>query len=368
MWTPRSAAFDAAVTDGATAIARADLYKNNVLIKSGLPILSGRVSIDETAASQRTFNGIIVDEDGLWAPVLSTDLFTPYGSELQIWSGYLLQTGVVELLPMIRCRLEDVETDGTIIQCGGPDRSVVIQEGRPEIPYVIANGVNLGTAIRALLDTRFPGLDYTGFGVTSVTISGPIILEETSDMWQEAQDLAASNGFELFFDQVGKPIFRKKLDPTFAALAWTYAPGEDNIILDAKRRFSSRGLKNVWVAKGNPNGTEVAVRASAEITSPVNPLFPQAGFGRRPEFFASQYLSTIPQCQAVADGLKVAKAGFGDTVKFRAIPHPAHEAGDVAKLMNAAIGIDDPFVLSSWDIDVLLHEPIEFVTRARRNA
>lgn len=365
MYLQRSQAFDDAVRDGRPAIAYADLYRAGNLVKANMP-LSGRVTIDETAASRRSFSGQVID-DGNLAPRISSDPFTPYGSELQLWSGFILPRGVPELLPMARIRLEDVETDGRIIECSGSDRSLVVVEARPEVPYVIANGTNLSTAIQNLLSSALPGLDFSQFSLTTVTLGGPIILEETSDKWQEAQDLASSNGFELFFDQIGRPIFRPKPDATQSSSSWTYTPGPNNIYLGGRRKFSSKGLKNIWVAKGEQDDQGPTVRASAEVSDTTNPLHP-AGFGRRPEFYASQYLKTTAQCQSVANALKVQKASLGESLRFKAIPHPAHEAGDVAYVSEDSLGVDDPFVLRSWDFDLLMRESVEFTTRSRRNS
>lgn len=364
-----SEAFHSAVRDGRPSVAYADLYKNFQLLASDLPV-SGSITLDETAASRRSFNGTIIptEDQRAWIPKSAADAFTPYGSELLIRVGYRLPSGITEFIPAATIRLEDVETDGYVIGCSGPDRSVVISEGRPEKPYIIKNGTNLGTAIQDILNTRLNGLDYSLFGITNITLGGPIVLEETSDLWQEAQDLAASNGYELFFEQRGRPVFRAKPDPVNATSVWTYAPGPDKIYLGGKRKFSSQGLRNVWVAKGDPGTDSTSVRASSEITDPSNPLFPAGGFGRRPEFFASQYLTTVSQCQKVADAFKAQKAGLGDSFKFQAVPHPGHDPGDVAEVKDAKLGVGSFFALRSWDLDLSLHSEVEFETRSRRNS
>lgn len=371
----RSPKFDDAINNGMLVTAVADVYRSGQPIRTNIPLGGGTVKIDVSSAQHRSMDVLVIDEDGTLTPRIQSDPLTPYnGNELKIRSGFLYPDGTSELLSLGVFRIEEYSIeDRGIIKVSGPDRSIVVQEARFEIPHAILSGTTDSAAIKKLIESRISGLDWSNWPTAGAYNLQATVYEEgdrSGNPWQICHDLASNGGREVLFDPEGRPILRVVKDAVSSSPSWTYAPGNDNILLKSTKKASSQGVRNVWVVMGeSAAGGAAPVRAASEITDQTSPIFPSAaGFGRRPAFYASTYITTQAQAQATADKMKVEGAGTSEVVGFTAIPHPAQEGRDVVKVVDSDTGIDADIVLSSFDMDIFLAEATTFSTTGRRVA
>jgi len=367
---PRSDDFDEQLIEGGIVSTRVDVYRGGVKIYEDLPIApGGQVTVDGTAAARRRLRCSVIDSDGSFIPTDQTDLLAPYGNELVVAVGFNLSDTGVERVPMGVFRIEDVNPrwDG-LIEIDAVDRSTIITRAVFESPYNVATAtpsLELGAVIHDIINSRFAGLTYN-FPVTTITVPGTTTFLEGVDPWQSVQQLAASNGMEVFFDVNGAVVLQPIPDPTLDSPVWFYRPDNQSIILRADSRQSSRDAINVVVVTGEGSGVTTPVRATAEITDSTSPVFP-ATFGRRPFFFSSPTITTTAQAQDAANNLLLQKAGTAEIVAFVAVPHPAHDASDVVYVENERLGLARNVVLSQFTIDIGLAAEAVYATRGQRS-
>jgi hypothetical protein len=369
----RTARFDDAIRYGGKAVAIADVYRGGILLRGNIPLISGKVKVDNSASQHRSLDVVVVD-DGTLKPINPTDLLMPYGNEIKIRSGFEFGDGSQDLISLGLFRIDTSEmSEPGAIKVTGQDRSVVVQEARFEIPHVIAGGTTDVAAIKAIIDARIAGLNWTTWPTTGGYTMQWTTYEEadrSGDPWSVCQEIAANSGREVLFDPNGQPIIRAVDVSTVTNPVWTYQPGVDNILTSSSKKHSAQGVRNVWVVMGENSAAGLApVRAVAEITDVASPIFPSpGGFGRRPAFYVSSYLTTTAQCQATADKMKVDGAGFSEVVGFTAVPHLAHESRDVVRVVDPDTGLDALTVLTSFDLDIFMSDATTFATTGRRVA
>jgi hypothetical protein len=372
----RSAAFDTAVRYGGRPVLEVAVQRVNVttgavtIVHPDVPVIGlPSVSVDETAASRRSLTITVGDDDGTLAPVVAADALSPYGNELRVRAGFLLDDGTTELLPMGVFRITTSNADGRgSITLTCRDRSEVVKEARWEVPYVISGTPAVHTAVAALVLSRFPGL--TVMADPSLNTVPLTVYQEGSksgDPWANAQQLAQADGMEVFFTADGDLRIRKVVDPTLIDPVWTYQPGEGELYMASDLELDASGAKNVAIVTGEGTQVSAPVRGVAEITDTSSPLHPN-NLGRRPVFLSSPLVTTQGQADSAAEALLLRSAGGSEHLRITAAPHPAHEAGDVVVATNPELGLSTTTVLAKFAMPLYLSGPVEFDTRARRAA
>lgn len=111
---PTSSAFQAAVQGSHQAICRFDIIQNGIVVMQ-LPIVSGNVTADRTAAQMRQFDAVLADPDGSLTPADMSALLAPFGTHAQIWRGVLItQVLAVQDLDNTAATFNQGTNNGTI--------------------------------------------------------------------------------------------------------------------------------------------------------------------------------------------------------------------------------------------------------------
>jgi hypothetical protein len=338
---PRSAAFDTAIRDGQVTRTRIDVLENLAVIGSfTLKEISGTVSADRSAASRRRLSLRAVDSTGSLQTALSI-----YGREVKPYRGLDLSGGP-EYLPLGVFGIEEETVDftGDLVEVSAFDRSHTIAARLFVEPYVIAAGTNYGIAIQTLIASRMVGLTYSF--VTTTRKTGPLVYDTGSDPWRAAMDLAASIGMELFFDADGVCVLRAEPDPSAAPVDWTYEEGAAAIVTDASKRASAANAYNGVIVVGESSSLGMPVRAEAWDDDPASPTYRLGPFGQRP-YLARELVALIrsPTQAGIAAAAKLRSLlGTTESVPFSAIPHPAHELGDILAFSAGVISVTQALV------------------------
>lgn len=366
----RSAEFDETMIAGPSSTAvTATLIRRGVPIQT-VPLLPGAaVTLDEMQAYRRTFTGTLGD-DGTLAPHLASDPLAPYGVELAVSTSILRLDGVSESVPAGVFRLNTVATSSVgLITVTGQDRGVVVAAALNEAPYAIPPNTPLDIAIGAYLALKYPLLPFTADPGAHQQSLGPTptVFQEGSsgDPWSDCRKLATQFGRELFVDANGTATLRVIPNPTNTPLSWVYTPGQMNMATVGTDTFDTTPgkLYNIAIVSSSGAGV-VPVAATESITDPTSPLFPDPlGFGRRPTFYSSTQLRTTEQCSTAAAGLLNLNQGVDRNVSFSAVPHPAHEPGDVVAYSSKALGVTASVCLSSWTLQLDLLKEANYKTR-----
>lgn len=364
-----SAEAAAALRQSHTVDSIVEVYDAGELIGT-LPVLAGGVTVDATAAIRRSLDVTVVDDDGSWLPVTETSALTPYGNEVRPYRGILLPSGDVEYVPLgvfgISAANVTDTGNGVTIQVQGYDRARRVQRARWTDPYVIAAGTNYATAIQDLIANRLPGTIFSFMLTTRTTPLLVLGVERDHDPWKLAQEMAAALGAELFFDADGVCVLRPEPDPATAPVSWSYAEGEEAMILGVKRSLSDEGAYNHVVVTGESTSNTAPVRGEARDEDPASPTYYLGDFGDVPFFVTSRYVTSSAMAVDAAEALLLRVRSLTERVSFPSIVNPAHEGSDVVTVVRAEAGVDDLYVLESFTIPLGATQAMEATTRKRR--
>lgn len=385
---PRSTRFDNAIRAGCELIAVGDLYRGNTYIRT-LPVIDGSWTEDVTSlvrtSAQMTLGAenpedIVPstnprDVSGLW----------PTGNEIQLRAGVKYNDGSTELLDIGRFRISKPKATqsvdgGVLVTVETFDRARSVQRARFEKPYGFPKGRDMGYEIARLISTRLPFLDDTKFNFMKTDGSNGgwvwktpgVIWWEDVDPMEQAHKLAASIGAEIFFDGQGNPVLRHIPDPAYVAPAWRYVEGETATILEGSRTLDDEQAYNGIVAYGINSDSDVIARGEAWDTNPFSPTYFDPAFPERsvygpvPFFMKSEYITTVQQANQAARANLPKQMGVLEGVEFSAIPHFAHQAGDVVEIELPKIGATGLFTLESFTCGLTHAGTMSATTRRRQ--
>lgn len=359
------ASLQTATSQSHTSVVTADIYTAGVAVSLNLPVVSGSVTIDGRAALRRRCTVTVLDVDGTYAPSTPSSRLAPYGNELVLKRGV---TGDMASLGVFRIATAKVNDTGPVtIELAGFDRAGTVQAARFETPYTVAAGTNYATAIQALITSRYSGLTFS-FATTS-RLTPLLVFEEGSDPWEAAQKMAASIGMEVFFDAVGTCVLRPEPDPNAVGVAvTTYTEGTAGVVVEVTNDLDADPGYNKFIVSGEPVDGSAPVRAEALDNNPASPTYFYGAYGRRPRFFRSQFITTTAQAQETANALLLRELGGSEQVSFSAVPNPAHDAGDIVRVVRARIGVDTVAVIDSLTMPLEPAGLMRVATRKQRRA
>lgn len=342
---PRSARFDTAIHDSHTVIVKAELWSAGLLnkISADLAVVGGEISVDRSAAVRRSGRVEIVDEDGTLVPKIGPtgrSGVEPYGSEMVIYRGIEYPDLSQELLPLGVFPISETEIDaqaGTTVTLSITDRSRVVSEALLTTPYYIAAGTLYTTAASDLVDACLPyptPVEKLISATSTQTNAQTIVFLENADPWNNVQQLCRVIGAEAYFDPTGKLVIADVQDPRIDPPAFRYADDEASMILSAKRTLS-RG-PNAVIVSGESPGQKY--RSMAVDDDPASPSYYFGGYGRKPQFFTDPLVTSQAAADASASARLFKQLGLSEVISISAIPHPAHDAGDIIHARLSVVG------------------------------
>lgn len=341
---PRSPDFDAAVRRSHEIAVRVDVLYNRAPVAQGLRLTQGTVTLDRTAA-QRGRCAVTLAEP-FEIPTTTGGLLTPYGYELSISRGVRYPSGVEEVIPLGVFPIQTSVSDGTtrLTALQGIDRSQMVVDARLEDSVAIAAGTNYGTAIRNIIAAAIPGLTYD-FAATTYTTPA-LVFEAQADRWATAQNMATAIGCELYFDGTGVCVLRP--EPMFSALpSWVLSEGEGGLLTGAALTLDRAPAFNRVVTTGENTSLTTIPRGVWTDDDPSSPTYYAGGFGAKPRFFASAFITTDAQAASAAEAIGTAQKGVARSLTLGAVPNPALEPGDLVLIKREAIGVNEVHILDA---------------------
>lgn len=343
----RTAAFDAAIVLPHDLAVTVDILYNRLPVADGvdLDVTGGGVTLDRTAAQRGRCTQVALAEP-LLIPTSTGGVLTPFGYEAQIKRGILYPDGTTELMGLGVYPIQTSKLDGVtqITVIDGFDRSQQVVDARLEDDYSIAVGTNYATAIRALIEAGVSGLTFS-FATTAYTTPA-LVFPAQADRWQSAQGMAKSIGMELFFDGVGTCVLRP--EPTFTAIpVWTLSEGEAGLLVSADLSMDRSTAYNRVIATGENTGLATVPRGVWTDDDPSSPTYYFGGFGRKPRFYASSFITSDAQAVSAATAIGVAQQGVARSLSFTAVPNPALEPGDAVLVKRDALGVNEVHLIDS---------------------
>ena len=338
------------------------------LLYSGPYVTDGNVKVDATNAIRRSGQLTVVDPTGTLTPATAGDILSPLaGNEAYIYRGITYPSGATELVLLGVIGLSDTtvtdEGAGLTIALSGYDRARRVQRAKLTDTYAISAGTNVVTAIQALVSSRVPGLTYA-MVPTAYTTPG-VIYQTGDDPWQRATELAASIGYELFFDNAGTCVCQPVPDPTTAAPVWTYSEGMHATIVKLARQFKDDDTYNDVIVTGEGTGVGVPVRAQVQDTNPASPTYVNGPYGDVVSVISSSLVTTTAQALAMAQATLTRSVGVAESLTFDAIVNPAHDVNDVITVNRARSWVASDYVIDALTIPLRADAALTAVARRK---
>lgn len=354
----------------------------------------GDVTVDRTAQVRRSCKlevtpfgapGQIIDSTILeqlaetLIPADSKDVFTPYGNKIRIFYGIRIP-GYVNpsdggniykwALGLFRLSVVDISDDGVPkMNITGYDDSRTISRNKLTAPWIVAAGTNYGDAIIALCQDRCPGLLAMPHTVTAVTPQ--IILDQESDPWKAVSEWAASVGSEVYVNRNGDLVIRDEPDPLESPLDWTYDDGTTNqnaVLLSVNRGMSDDPGYNGIVLLSESNTLPFPIRVELWDDDPDSPTYALGQYGKVPQFQSSPLIADANQAGLMATAELLKMLGATESLDFAIIPNPAHEAGDLVRIVRPKSRADSVNILDAFTIPLSVTQPMTIRTRERRSS
>lgn len=164
-------------------------------------------------------------------------------------------------------------------------------------------------------------------------------LSEERDRWglidgrQDATSIARALGARIYAgpngNWIASPVPTINDDPVWEA-------SEDDVLLTHGEEFSDEGVYNAVVASGQTTDPDVKPFPPG-IAQDLDPLsltyyyrpITQGGFGPRPRFYVSEFITSTSQAQIAAQGMLAPYLGLKQSVDFTQLHDPSLEVGDV---------------------------------------
>lgn len=371
-----STTFKDQLSKGYTTQQKVAIYSpggNLLADSSSFSVVSGEITVDGAANFQRSLSNLVIaDATGALVPTVATDLFSvTSANELQVWSGMLVN-GVPEILLQGIFGLAGADIDdsggGLTITLSAFDRSRKYSRAKLTAPYKINNGTNVLTAINDLIQFIRPNVMAVLSADPGHTLPYQL-LDEGTDPWEACLGFAASIGFEMFFNYDGTIILRKVQDPNDKTLAsvWTYAEGETSTLISVKRGMSNEEAFNGQVVTGENPYNITPARGEAWDTDPTSPTYYLGPYGKVPEFFHDEKISTNSQALAAATARLNLRKGATELMEFEIVPNHAHEVGDVVTITRARSKVNSTYILDKFSMGLgTISGSMKITTRQRR--
>lgn len=308
-----------------------------------LVVSGGQIKVDGQASFRRYIaNLVIVDPTGALVPTTAAGYFSPLANnELRLSVGIMVD-GAPEYVPQGVFQLEGAKTadsdEGLTITVSAYDRARRYSRARRTSPKVfdVASNTLITDAITSLLTDAVPG---------TVVAHGPVpylmpsqVLDTGGDPWAFARTLAASIGYELFFDRYGNCILAPVPDPNTAGSPnWVYAEGA-GALLTVNRDQSNEAVFNGEIVTGENPSIGSPVRAIVWDSEPSSPTYYLGAYGQVPDLVQSDKVSTVDQAVAMATGLLNRNKQLTEKVTFSIVPNPAIDVLDAVQVIRVKSG------------------------------
>lgn len=360
----RTSRWDSAVVDSHEVIVECDCLLAGQIVASDLALIDGGVQLDRQAAIRGRLSATLVEP--LRLPDTSSDVLGPGGYELSVRRGIRYRDGVEEWMSLGVYPIQTSSLDhGLLTKISALDRAQIVADARLEADYVITAGTNYATAISALL---LDGVPWLTIAFPSTSYSTPsLTFPAQTDRWSAAQSMAKSIGCELYFDGLGRCVMTSEPDPSTAQPVWTIAEGERGTLtaltIDRDRSYA---YNRVIAYSVNTSGAAV-YRGVATDSEPTSPTYYFGPFGRKPRFFASEFIASDAQAQSAAQSILNANLGIARSVSLDAVPNPALEPGDAITVTRSAMGVaDEVHLIDTLSVDLSAAGRMSLTSRARR--
>lgn len=352
---PTSATFLQVIRGSHTAISKAEIWGEGTKLRD-LDVVSGAVRIDAQSSVRRTasINLTVERSTDSLVPDDEFDDLAPYGNEMRLYRGAVLDDGSEEYVPLGVFVITDVTiTDrigGVDIVVNGLDRSFRISSNRWYNAYQTGAG-DLATVLTNLLQNRYSDIQFSFPTSTGVTINSITLgMDSDNDPWKDAVQLAEDAGYDLYFNADGICVLAPFPTLDGSVVVATYEEDEDAVILELDRSLTTERTYNGVVFTLESSQVDPPLRAEVWDDDPLSPTYRYGKFGQRVRFYSSPVITTQNAAISAATLILSKSLGTQEEVSWRALVNPAHDANDVIYINNLGAKVNRVIIIDSLEI------------------
>ncbi len=337
-----------------------------VLISDSLAPTGGSVQLDRKGAYRRTLSVEFADPDLI--PDQVSDLLSPYGNQIRVWTGIRYPDTTTELVRLGTFRIQSVDGDRTLggINATGYSSAATVAQDQFLTPKSSNLTLTVQEQIAALIVESVPSAVVLQQGTTDRPMT-KVVWE--SDRWKaiagdDDASLAVSIGAEVWLNHLDEFRVRNVPALTNPPVA-TISSGPGGALVAAPVELSRDGVHNAWVVRGESAGQGTPpVQAIEYDDDPLSVTRWNGPVGRVPGFHTSSTLTTQAQCFVVAQALLADSLGLAKSVDLSAIPDPTLEPGDVITIAYPD-GRSEDHLLDTVEIPLVADGQFSCQTRAQ---
>lgn len=370
----RVLAWGFAITGGSVRVDRSAQYRRSVGINVKPYGGAGFVDVSGAAGLTQAQRDEIMSS---LVPAKPSDTMAPYGNQVRLWYGIpvpgfynaFLQNNVYYWgLGVFRIAEASISDDAVpTLSITGYDSSRTISRNRLTQPWLVAAGQNYGDAIIALAKDRLPSLRYREHGIQALTPA--IVVDPEQDPWAVLTEWASAIGYEVFFDAEGWLVLQPEPNPALHPVDWVYGDGgvhNNALVLSVDRTMNDEPGYNGVVMTSESSTLPAPLRSEVWDENPSSPTYAPGPYGRVPKFVSNPYVADQAQCDAAAYAELQRSIGGTEKVDMAVMPNPAHEVGDILRVVRPLSKTDQTTVLESFEFP-LGAEPMRLSCRERRS-
>jgi hypothetical protein len=317
---------------GATgrAARRVDIYNaDGTIWFQDAPVMDGNVTVDMNRSERRmadfTFdnldNTFRSDPAGFW-----------YDKIIKVYRGVQDDDDNTQLYQLGEFMIDRIRCPNfphvSYVNCR--DYTKKLQKAKFSEATAFAIGASLDQVVTGILVSG--GVTRYNVPVTGIQLDREFYFESGTERWQAIVDLATSFGYEVFFDQGGTFVMRLFVDPTTAAVQFTFFTGQAGNLASYELSTDDTRIYNDVLVTGSASDI-LPVYGRAENNEPSSPTR-IVRLGRRTYPYDSKFITTTPQAQALAISLLKIMALESYELELDALVAPWLEAGNAVQFVD----------------------------------
>lgn len=327
----------------------------------GIPVESGSVQYDVTAAVLATLNNFTTDGAG-WDPRPGKHPLQPYGNEL------FIERGVPgELVPLGYFRMYSVDQakpPAGPLAIQAQDRMAGLVEAQVTAPVQFKASQSISAVFDELVREVYPNavIEFDDPALAGDQLGRQQIVDQ--DRYGFLRDLASSHGKVMYFDARGVLVVKSL--PDFTEPVWDVTAGKNGVLIDSSRSIDRDGVVNAVVAEGEaPDGDKPAVRIMAYDAHPDSPTYWEGKFGKVPYFLSSSNITRTEQAVSAARAMLERNLGLPYYADFTKVANPALEPWDPIRVKHSDRSAREIHVIQSLSVPLTAAEAMTGTTRER---
>jgi len=320
-------------------------------------MLAGSVSVDSTREERRAIEVTFDNTDktfkhypaGFWYD----KVIKPFrGVELRDGSSYFWQMG--------EFMIDKISTPHFphVAKVTGRDYTKKLVEDE----FQITTAFDAGLAVEQVIQTIAVngGINPTKMilPTTGKVLGKQFVFDAQTTRWKAINDIAVAYGYEVYFNGNGRMVMRTFQDPAHRFSTWVFQTGAltSNLVKYDKSAEGTRIRNAVQVTGESSDPNTPPVFAIAENHDPNSPTSIENLGRKRTLFYASPFITTTAQAQAVANRFLLVAALESYTLGVESIVFPFLEAAEVITFVDPDPSPGDPsrFLLTDFTIPLTL--------------